>query len=95
MKQRNEPFRRKAYSQYGASMGRHGGTIQDDGQKLHLCRVRLDNGGYDTGGAYWGIGDPLYCLYTDDGTEQYLRAANREAAKAQILAQHPYANFYR
>ena len=43
--------------------------------RFHLTRVRLDSGGYDAGGAYWGIEwsgkyytfHPLYCAeYEDD-----------------------------
>ncbi len=28
--------------------------------KLHLVEVRIDSGGYDSGGAYWGLGSPLW-----------------------------------
>ncbi len=28
--------------------------------RFHLQHVPLDTGGYDRGGAYWGLGDPLY-----------------------------------
>jgi len=34
--------------------------------KVFDCRVPLDNGGYDKGGAYWGIGKPLRVSYTKD-----------------------------
>ena len=39
----------------GAAMGRpdHNGALQ---AKLHLARVRINQGGYDSGGAYWGTG---------------------------------------
>lgn len=28
--------------------------------RLTLQRVKLDRGGYDSGGAYWGLGKPLW-----------------------------------
>lgn len=37
--------------------------------RFHLRRVRLDSGGYDAGGAYWGHGGELYEAFTDDGAE--------------------------
>ena len=50
----------KAYSQYGASMGRRDNVAEAlDVKKLHLERVRLNSGGYDPGGAYWGQGAPM------------------------------------
>lgn len=56
--------------QYGAPMGRpafgHGVAPTT---AFTLRRIRLNNGGYDRGGAYWGVGAPLYwyCAY---GSEQ-------------------------
>ncbi len=47
----------KAYSQYGASMGRPSEALEG---KVKLFQVRLDSGGYDNGGAYWGPGEPLW-----------------------------------
>ena len=50
----------KAYSQYGASMGRPDCINEADTVvKILLERVRLDSGGYDLGGAYWGHGAPV------------------------------------
>lgn len=80
---------------YGAPMGRHGSRAgQPD--KLHLRRVRLDSGGYDSGGAYWGIGAPLYEVFDDDGEySDYFRASSRDAAKAIIRESLPDVKFYR
>lgn len=41
----------------------------DDGYepKVHLRGIRLDSGGYDPGGAYWGTGGWLWEAYTADG----------------------------
>ena len=67
--------------------------------KFRLARVRIDAGGYDPGGAYWGLGAPLYWA-RDDAThgapvELFLRAGDREAAKAKIRESYPAARFYR
>ena len=63
-------------------------------------RVRLNRGGYDDGGASWGAGAPLYRYAAAEARngecpEGFLRAADRAAAKAQILARYPAARFYR
>lgn len=64
--------------------------------KITLRRVRLNAGGYDSGGAYWGGGKPLYWA-TDESSSTgcYFRAADREAAKAHIRARLPNAEFHR
>lgn len=65
--------------------------------KLTLHRIRINRGGYDLGGAYWGIGQPLYWWYADDAASLsgYLRAASREEAKRKIRETYPNARFYR
>lgn len=90
----------KAYSKYGADIGRGDDTPADPGVsiKLHLTRMRIDAGGYDTGGAYWGIGDHMYCAEGETDTESariFVRAKNRQDAKAKILRKLPNASFYR
>lgn len=71
--------------------------------RTHLTRVPIVQG-YDPGGAYWGNGQPLYCAdgitYNpetgdDDSIEVYLRAPNRDAAKAELLRRYPNLKFYR
>lgn len=47
----------------GASLGRPDRPSLGAGavvSKFYLQRVRINSGGYDSGGAYWGIGSPLY-----------------------------------
>lgn len=51
--------------------------------KVYLSRVRLDSGGYDHHGRYWGIGAPLFVAYDNSG-EEYVRACCRKHA-ARIL----------
>ena len=73
----------KVSSRYGAPMGRHGSWAQPDEQdKFYLVRVRLNSGGYDSGGAYWGHSLPLYRFETTDRqSDGYLRARSRNDAK--------------
>ena len=115
---------------YGAPMGR--GQWHDElptaPLKFRLSRVRINSGGYDRGGAYWGLGAPLYqasaegtewrecdtcgeCHPYDfegecredtarrpekwsDGVEFYVRATDRDDAKARVRAKYPNARFY-
>lgn len=68
--------------QYGAPMGRLE-SRETPVCKVRLFRVRLDSGGYDDGGAYWGIGQPLYCADDGEGYFRFMRARNRaEAAQS-------------
>jgi hypothetical protein len=92
---------------YGAPMGRtekRGDTTISF--KFRLFRVRLDQGGYDEGGAYWGIGTPLYCAEAidceataecklDELPVQFFRSNSRDTAKAHITGKYPKARFFR
>lgn len=67
--------------------------------KFRLTRLRLNNGGYDSSGSYWGVGQPLY-YYEDydtneDGEDGHLRADDREHAKARLKCKYPNCTFYR
>lgn len=66
----------------GAPMGRgHVGNLGCGRRTVRLFRVRLDSGGYDDGGAYWGIGPPsVYCARNPDGEEMFTRARSRDEA---------------
>lgn len=73
----------------GASHGRR--STQIDASELpprsvYLSRVKIDSGGYDEGGAYWGVGHPLYCAYTDDHNQycEYVWASSRSDAAHQL-----------
>lgn len=72
----------KAYSQFGASMGRRNIRVPNENELCNLHMVPLDSGGYDPGGAYWGTSDfnrgvfPLYRLQYSEG-ERFIRAKNR------------------
>lgn len=87
-------------SRYGAPMGRRSGTMVnlDTAERLQLFQIRLDSGGYDAGGAYWGHHQRLYCAMDQHGETVFFRARDRDAAKAHIRAEHdaPEAvRFYR
>ena len=68
----------KVNSQYGAPMGRNnvdnreifevnGKQYAQYNGKLFDCRVPMSNdGAYDRGGAYWGLGKELRVSYTKD-----------------------------
>lgn len=82
---------------YGAPMGRHTGPdyLEISAGPLYLRRIRLNSGGYDSGGAYWGLGLHLYWVADQDGNSRFFRASDRDSAKAKILAGWPGATFYR
>lgn len=64
--------------------------------KFTLHRERLNQGGYTTGGRYFGVGQPLYFYSDDDGLLcDYIRADDRQHAKEIIRAKYPHAKFYR
>lgn len=53
--------------------------------KLHVERIRLNQGGYDRRGRYWGIGAPLYRVSSDDGEiDKHVRAPDARAARRLI-----------
>lgn len=89
----------------GAPMGRDSNLSERLSPiKMRLQRVYLDSGGYDNGGAYWGIGEPLYYAYACEHLQfvwgrldvpcMYTRATTRASAKANVRLQFPTARFY-
>jgi hypothetical protein len=79
---------RKAYANIAAA--------EAETMRVSLRRVRINGGGYDDGGAYWGHGQPLYWAGDDDGIiDIWFRARDRDDAKAQVRARCPNAMFYR
>jgi hypothetical protein len=86
-------------SKYGAPMGRED-QPGDPSEALafELDRLRFVDGDYDNGGAYWGGGrdvDPMWhaeaTSESHETVEMFLRAADRAAAKAIVLAAYPLA----
>lgn len=79
---------------YGAPMGRVD-NFDPPPLRLRLRRVHINRGGYDSGGAYWGLGQPLYEAFNSEGFCTYLRASSRQEAKNTIRAMWPDAQFVR
>jgi len=83
--------------QFGAPMGRrtwNGNTAPYAG-RMYLRRIRLDRGGYDSGGAYWGVGQRLYGYAAeDDSVNGFVRANDWEDAKARVRRLYPLARFF-
>jgi hypothetical protein len=90
----------KAYNKYGSSMGRKN-QLNGKPEKLHLRKIRLNQGGYDQGGAYWGntTNSHIYLAISPDNTENeepvicYVRAENRNEAKKLVLEKLPKFKF--
>lgn len=76
----------KVNSQRGAPMGRasYGSIPECFPRSVRLFRVNIDSQGYDDGGAYWGIGQPLWCAIGEHDTgcqsRAFVRAKSRESA---------------
>ncbi len=88
----------KVHSRYGAPMGRESTRMSDipvQPLRLSLQRVRLNQGGYDDGGAYWGHGAPLYVATDDADVTLFVRAVDRADAKDAIVRKLPLATFKR
>ena len=100
----------KAYSKYGADKGRPSFLPEDRAVavKLRLVQLRLDSGGYDSGGAYWGLRQPGRRLYWAESLEEFaltrwlfgtiemtIDAGDRAEAKKKIRALLPNARFHR
>lgn len=82
----------------GAALGR--ATIQDEDEnyagKIFLMRVRLNQGGYDRNGTYFGTGAPLYWCANEEYTIDFiLRANSRESARELVLKKYPHAKVRR
>jgi hypothetical protein len=62
---------------------------------LHLQKIKLNSGAYDSGGAYWGFPNNVYCAANKDLTVMiFVRGDTRNKAKIQVRAKLPGARFY-
>lgn len=53
--------------------------------KLRTERIRVNRQGYDARGTYWGVGGPIYRVYSDDGLiNSTVRASTAKEAKAKV-----------
>ena len=65
---------------------------------MYLQRVRLVDGDYDLGGAYWGGPPslPPFCAWAeDDEARVFVRAKDRNVAKLEVKRCFPNAKFFR
>lgn len=63
--------------------------------QFYLIRVRLNSGGYDASGQYFGRGAPLY-RYQCGNCTGHVRGNTRNHAKAEVRKLHGEAStFYR
>lgn len=71
-------------------------TVSEALMLFNLYRLYINGQGYDSTGAYWGIGAPLYQYSSVDNTVELaaIRAPDREAAKVIIRRLHPNARFW-
>lgn len=82
----------KVNCKFGAPMGRASEQLAG---KVKLQRLRFVDGDYDSGGAYWGSGAPIWVAEDRNGARAYVRASNREKAKAELLKENCELTFYR
>ena len=70
----------KVSCKYGAPMGRREYHTKPAGRTVLIANIPLDSGGYDCGGAYWGLGAPLYCATDGGDYREFIRAWSRAEA---------------
>lgn len=79
----------------GAAMGRV--TIQGDieaGETLNIVKKELNSGGYDENGTYFGLGDSIYWVSSENGNVDYIiRAKNLKDAQGQVRETYPDVMF--
>ena len=55
--------------------------------RLYAQRVRIDRQGYDPNGRYWGVGMPLYHVFSDNyDVDTHVRAYDAASAKARVAS---------
>lgn len=69
------------------------------GGKLRLERLRFIDEHYDTGAAFWGAPENVWCAWSNaDAAGRiriFVRAESRELAKLEVISVAPNARFYR
>ena len=83
-------------TKYGAPMGRHENASDPGDEKVYVCHVPLDSGGYDRGGAYWGHGQRLFHVATAKGDFSiFTRAHSRNHCIDALVEDYPHIRFFR
>lgn len=77
----------------GAAMGRLSDHSPGFAGQLHLRRVRLNQGGYDSHGTYFGTGSPLYWVASECGAVDFMMRCSGDRASARfcVLQDYPKA----
>lgn len=75
----------------GAPMGRNNKPVTG---KCRLQYVPLPDG-YDSGGAYFGLGESLYVCEDKEGHQFFTRAVTRNQAKTNIRKYNKSVTFYK
>lgn len=78
-------------TQFGAPMGRQEGRSAQPTAPVEVLRMPLDDGGYDSGGAYWGLPNNLFRVEDGDEFCTYLRAQSKADAIEQFKKAYPDA----
>lgn len=79
-----------------ASLGRPSYNVEGFKGRLFYSKIRLNKGGYDSLGTYFGVGVPLYWVHSEDCTIDFvIRASSRQQARRIILMRYPDANVRR
>lgn len=74
----------KVDTKYGAPLGRRDDTLDLElPRSIRLAQVKINRGGYDGFGAYWGFGLPLY-VAEQEGDMCFCRAYTRLQAVAAL-----------
>ncbi len=88
---RTRPQLPNVSSPRGAPMGR-ARWHSDTREPARCFRLRIVDGDYDEGGAYWGFGmgcQAVYCGTNGSGYQDFCRAGSRIEAKLKLRAQLP------
>jgi len=101
--EKNDPKGWLGNPKYGAALGRSTFFPENPEAftgKLVLRKIRLNDGGYDRLGTYFGHADSgahvwWYAAVGDEKVEGCLRALTRKAAREKVLKMYPNARFFR
>ena len=79
---------------YGAPMGRTECQPLSTKGVITVRQVAINDGGYDSGGAYWGLPNNLYHCTNEEGLSVFFRGVNSNRVKEKLLKLYPEATFH-